>query len=80
MEGHTLDVSSSGGGLFGRPMIRKGHGALLNFWGDFPPCITNPGDLHLFTFSRTRVLFPSDSRWVAREIFPVPSIVNKTVP
>jgi hypothetical protein len=27
----TLCVSSSGGGLFGRPAIREGQGALLNF-------------------------------------------------
>src|ERR1700721_48026 len=28
----TLWLSSSGGGLFGRPMTRKSYGALLNFW------------------------------------------------
>jgi hypothetical protein len=27
----TLGSSSSGGGLFGRPMTRKSHGTLLNF-------------------------------------------------
>jgi hypothetical protein len=28
----SLCSSSSGGGLFGRPMTREGQGALLNFW------------------------------------------------
>jgi len=33
---HTLGLSSSGGGLFGRPMTRKSYGALLKFWGQSP--------------------------------------------
>ena len=33
----TLWLSSSGGGLFGRPMTRKSYGALLNFWELFSP-------------------------------------------
>jgi len=32
----SLAMSSSGGGLFGRPMTRKSHGALLNFWATLP--------------------------------------------
>ena len=30
---HSLGSSSSGGGLFGRPVTRKRHGTLLKFWG-----------------------------------------------
>ncbi len=33
--GVTWASSSSGGGLFGRPVTRMSQGALLNFWGNF---------------------------------------------
>ena len=33
----SLSLSSSGGGLFGRPTTRKGCGALLNLLGSISP-------------------------------------------
>jgi hypothetical protein len=46
----TLWLSSSGGGLFGRPMTRKSYGALLNFWELFSSLPT--ARLHLYNLFR----------------------------
>ena len=46
----TLWLSSSGGGLFGRPMTRKSYGALLNFGELFSPLPT--ARLHLYNLFR----------------------------
>jgi hypothetical protein len=44
-----LASSSSGGGLFGRPMTRKSHGALLNFEDNLLQL--RPGPLFVCTHS-----------------------------
>jgi hypothetical protein len=45
-EERSLCLSSSGGGLFGRPTTRKSYGALLNFGELFSPLPT--ACLHLY--------------------------------
>jgi hypothetical protein len=52
----TLASSSSGGGLFGRPMTRKGHGALLNLGLAFSSSRRVPGAPFLVGCPISRVL------------------------
>jgi hypothetical protein len=58
--GHTLGLSSSGGGLFGRPTTRKSCGALFNFWDEVSPGGNFPSATKLSRLQKAHPVFALD--------------------